>query len=243
MTATFIELGHAGRMGNALFQIAATIGYAKKYGVDFCFPKWEHQNILSIPQEFFVDINLINVRNKYSEPGYLYSEIPFKENCSLSGYFQSSRYFENCKEYIKEIFTPKETHNLNDYCCIHVRRGDYLRYPLHHPIQTIQHYYMRAIEKIPVNKFMVFSDDIEWCRCNFKGNEFTINDTYSIASDFSKMINCSHFIIANSSFSWWVAWLSRNKNKVVVAPSNWFGPALKEANPISDLIPPEWILI
>lgn len=240
MTATYIELGHAGRIGNAIFQISATIGYAKKYGVRFCFPKWEHQNSFNIPQEFFVDKGLINVKSKHSEPGYTYSEIPFQENCSLYGYYQSWKYFDNCSEYIRELFTPPNLDaTFKDYCCVHVRRTDYLNYPKHHPIQPMQ-YYMSAAEKIPTKKFMVFSDDVEWCKQNFKGNEFAINETSSVASDFSKMVSCSHYIIANSSFSWWAAWLSRSEDKVVVAPNNWFGPAYSTWS-TEDLIPYKWM--
>jgi len=241
MTATFLELGHHGRLGNAMFQIATTIGYAKKYGMPFCFPKWEYQHYFNIPQECFVDRVSIRYSSKYHEPRYSYTEIPFSGSCSLSGYFQSWKYFDNCKEYIKDILSPIPVEDLSEYCCIHVRRGDYLNYPNHHPTQTMQ-YYMNAAERIPVKKFVVFSDDTSWCRQNFKGNEFEINETSSLLSDFRKMISCSHFIIANSSFSWWPAWLGKNQSKVVVAPSNWFGPALPN-NPTTDLIPPDWIII
>jgi len=239
---TFIDLGNAGRFCNGLFQIAATIGFAKKYNVPFIFPNWEYQNSLNIPSSSFTNRESINFSNKYEETVNTYSEIPFIDNCSLYGYFQSQKYFDNCSDYIRKIFMPSQkSDNLEDYCCIHVRRGDYLRYPKHHPLQPIQ-YYMKAAELIPVKKFMVFSDDVEWCRRNFTGNEFTINETHSVISDFSKMINCSNFIIANSTFSWWAAWLCGNKNKVVIAPCNWFGPAYSTWS-IKDLIPPEWILI
>lgn len=207
----------------------------------FCFPKWEYQHYFKIPQECFIDRVSITYSSKYHEPGYTYTEIPFQGSCSLSGYFQSWKYFDNCKDYIKEILSPNPVEDLSDRCCIHVRRGDYLNYPNHHPIQSMQ-YYMSAAERIPVKKFVVFSDDAPWCRQNFKGNEFEINDTASLLSDFRKMISCSHFIIANSSFSWWPAWLSKNESKVVVAPRNWFGPALPK-NPTTDLLPPEWIVI
>jgi len=240
MTATYIELGNAGRMGNCFFQIAATIGYAKKHNVPFIFPKWEYQNQLNIPQEFFTDREFIDVKNDCPESGFSYSEIPFKENCSLSGYFQSWKYFDNCKEYIETILSPPPVEDLKDYCCVHVRRGDYLNFPLHHPTQPMQ-YYMKAIRKIPINKFMVFSDDPEWCKNNFKDSRFTINETGSVICDFSKMISCSHHIIANSSFSWWAAWLCKNKNKVVVAPSNWFGPMYRSYS-TADLIPSRWII-
>jgi hypothetical protein len=239
---TFLELGRAGRLGNALFQISVTIGYAKKYNVPFCFPKWEHQSLINLPEDCFVDIENIKATTYYTEPRYRYTNIPFQDSCSLSGYFQSWKYFDHCKEYIRKNFTPKSLEDLSSYCCIHVRRGDYLRYPDHHPTQPMQ-YYMSAIDKIPVKKFIIFSDDISWCRQHFTGNEFTINETNSVAADFIKMVSCGHYIIANSSFSWWPAWINNRKDKVVVAPSNWFGSKLKESNPITDLIPPEWIII
>jgi hypothetical protein len=242
MTVTFIELGHAGRMGNCLFQVACTIGYSKKYNVPFCFPKWKYQDMFSIPQQYFIDKESISIDNTYQETRYTYSEIPFQENCSLSGYFQSTKYFDNCKEYVKDFLTPKEEYDLKDYCCIHVRRGDYFRYPLHHPVQPMQ-YYMDAVEKIGCNKFMVFSDDIEWCQDNFDDSVFTINECTSTESDFSKMVSCSNFIISNSSFSWWAAWLSKNENKKVITPNNWFGPKLKDTNPTYDLIPQDWLII
>lgn len=239
---TFLELGNHGRMGNALFEMATTIGYSKKYNVPFVFPKWEHQSFVKINSDYFVNKSDIKVSNYFNEPGYIYTEIPFQENCSLSGYFQSWKYFDHCEFYIKEIFTPTLLEEYKDYCCIHVRRGDYLRYPNHHPLQTMQ-YYQNAMSKIPVNKFLVFSDDINWCKQNFTGKEFTINETFSIYSDFQKMCSCSHFIIANSSFSWWPAWLNKNDKKVVVAPSNWFGSQIKYTHPTTDLIPSEWIII
>ena len=242
MTATFLELGHHGRMSNGMFQIAATIGYAKKYNVPFCFPKWEHQSLFNIPNEYFIDSNLICVYSNYNEPKYTYSEIPFQNSCSLSGYFQSWKYFEHCKCYIDELLCPTITEDLSEYCCVHVRRGDYLRFPEHHPIQNID-YYMRAAGNIPTKKFMVFSDDIEWCKHNFTGNEFTFNDTSSAADDFRRMVSCSSFIIANSSFSWWAAWLGKSQHKIVIAPKNWFGPALKKTHPIHDLIPEQWKII
>jgi hypothetical protein len=239
MTATFIELGHHGRFGNSLFQIAATIGYAKRYNDEFCFPKWEYQSLTNIPSEYFIDKNSIRISTYYKESGFHYTGIPFQSNCSLSGYFQSWRYFDDCKDYIREVLSPTPAEDMKDYCCVHVRRGDYLNYPKHHPTQTMQ-YYMSAAEKIPTKKFMVFSDDVEWCKNNFKGNKFTINEASSTASDFRKMVSCSNFIIANSSFSWWAAWLSKNESKIVVAPNNWFGPAYSTWS-TKDLTPPEWI--
>lgn len=242
MTVTFGELGHYGQMGNCLFEISATIGYAKKYNVPYVFPKWEHQDYFQIPKELFINKEDIKIDNQYNEPCFTYQEIPYQDNCSLYGYFQSWKYFSHCADFIRDMLSPAPVEDCSEYCCVHVRRGDYLKYPLHHPTQPIE-YYLKAAERIPSNKFLVFSDDPGWCKQNFKDPKFTINETSSLVSDVRKMISCSNFIIANSSFSWWMAWLSRNANKVVIAPNNWFGPKLSETHPISDLIPPKWILI
>lgn len=243
MIVTFGELGNYGRMGNALFQISATIGYALKYNIPYIFPKWEHQDYFQIPKEHFQNKSDIKFSLQYDEPSYSYNEIPLQnQNCSLYGYFQSWKYFAHCQDFVRDMLSPAPVENLHGYCCVHVRRGDYLRYPNHHPIPSID-YYMAAVKKIPVQKFMVFSDDIEWCKAHFKDSRFTINETSSLVSDMRKMISCSHFIIANSSFSWWTAWLCRNKHKAIVAPKNWFGPALNETHPIKDLIPNEWMLL
>jgi hypothetical protein len=236
--ATFLELGNYGRTGNMLFQIATTIGYSKKYNVPYVFPKCDIQSLINIPEYSFVDKGAILVDNYYQEEKYSYTDIPFQENCSLSGYFQSWRYFDHCKDYIKKSFLQPKIDELKDYCCIHVRRGDYLKFPEHHPTQTLK-YYKEAMSKVPTNKFIIFSDDTNWCKQHFIGKEFIINETS--ADDFKMMGSCSHFIIANSSFSWWAAWLGRD-DKVVVAPKNWFGPKLID-NDISDLIPKDWIVI
>lgn len=249
MIVTFKQLGNYGRIGNSLFEMAATIGYAKKYGVDYVFPKWEHSDFFNIPQEKFVDIKKIKNTYQYDEPKFEYSEIPFKENLNLHGYFQSWKYFNHCKDYIKNIFSPKVNHYnkdlYNGMCSIHVRRTDYLKFPNHHPVLYMD-YYKEAMDISNCNKFIIISDDPEWCFENFKS---TSNKEINIVSkgdayfDFSLMISIENSIIANSSFSWWAAWLGTSPNKKVVAPKNWFGPALKPTHPIDDLIPPDWVLI
>lgn len=245
MTVTFSHLGSYGRMGNSLFQASAAIGYAKKYNVPFIFPKWKHQNEFQIPESVFVNKNEIKNKNRYIEKSFTYSEIPFKENCDLHGYFQSWKYFNHCENYIRQVFTPKEAEDpsfFRDTCCIHVRRGDYLKFKNYHPVQTMD-YYNKAIEKIPCNKFLIFSDDVKWCKKNFIGKKFIVSEPASSLIDFKMMIACNHFIIGNSSFSWWAAWLSEHDDKVIVAPNNWFGSKLIKTNPTHDLIPPEWIIV
>lgn len=249
MIVTFKQLGNYGRLGNGLFQVAATIGYAKKHNLNYVFPKWEHSHFFQIPQETFKDLALIKTSSQYDEPGFGYSEIPFRKDCNLHGYFQSWKYFSHCEAYIRGVLSPRqEVYKPEDFaglCSIHVRRTDYLKFPNHHPTLDMR-YYEAAMERVPVSDFVVFSDDVDWCKNNFKnsnGKNIVIQNVNSHYTDFGFMTAIEHSIIANSSFSWWAAWLGVSVDKVVVAPKNWFGPALTPTHPTNDLIPPNWILI
>jgi len=232
--------------GNSLFQIAATIGYARKYSVNYVFPKYKDQNSINISQDKFITLPDVNTR--YDESEFKHTEIPFQENSelhNLHGYFQSWKYFDHCKEEIKQAFTPKPINNpelFRGVCSIHVRRGDYLKYPGHHPTQGLE-YYKRAMKLIPCDKFLVISDDPEYCKRIFKGDQFIVSESAPQDVDFKTMISCSHHIIANSSFSWWAAYLGDSSEKVIVAPKNWFGPKLSSTHKIDDLIPSHWKLV
>jgi hypothetical protein len=243
MVATFSQLGRYGRMGNAMFQIATTIGYAKMYGEDFQFPYWEYCKYYNLPLEKF-GCN-IKVSNKYDEKRFSYDLIPHIQNCDLSGYFQSWKYFSHCEDYIREIFTPKKYENpamFRSMCAVHVRRGDYNNLPDYHPVLGMD-YYNEAMSRISATKFLIFSDDPVWCKCNFKGSKCVVTELGDVVTDLSMMMACENQIIANSSFSWWAAWLNSNKNKLVVAPRKWFGPKLAFDHPTDDLIPENWIRI
>jgi hypothetical protein len=181
-----------------------------------------------------------------------------EDNVMLNGYFQSEKYFIEFEDEIREMFSESEEtteyidtkygklFDSKQLTSIHVRRGDYKKYPEHHPILKLQ-YYKNAINKFikqGKSSFLVFSDDLDWCRKNFTGpffkdieiiysnNEFDYIDMYL-------MSRCKNNIIANSSFSWWAAWLNNNNGKTVIAPNKWFGRALK-SHDISDLLPGKW---
>ena len=128
-------------------------------------------------------------------------------------------------------------------CSIHVRRGDYLNSPNHHPTQNMN-YYMRAIKEMPKDSvFLIFSDDIKWCKENFPNlpEKFIFVEGNKDYEDLHLMTHCKNNIIANSTFSWWGAWLNSNSDKIVVAPKKWFGPALKN-NDTKDLYCEGWII-
>ena len=124
---------------------------------------------------------------------------------------------------------------------IHVRRGDYTLYPDHHPTCS-KEYYDAAMDRFDSShKFILFSDDIDWCRENFTGDRFYHVDTGSPYSDLKVMTMCKHHINANSSFSWWGSWLNPKEGKRVICPSRWFGPAIPKD--VSDVYCEGWEVI
>ena len=125
---------------------------------------------------------------------------------------------------------------------LHVRRADYVG--LTHAFVPLSiDYYRAAMRLFPQEShFVVFSDDPAWCREAFKEERVEVISGNPGYADLYLMSACGHQIIANSSFSWWAAYLNPNPQKRVVAPKHWFGPALA-ANDTRDLIPPEWVRI
>jgi len=122
---------------------------------------------------------------------------------------------------------------------LHIRRGDYLRTQDHHPVCSLD-YYMDALSKFRDKeyKFIVFSDDVDWCRNNFN-EDFIFTEGNTDYEDMWLMSLCDHNIIANSSFSWWGAWLNDNPNKRVIAPKKWFGPSYSNWK-LDDLFCNDW---
>jgi len=254
-----------GRLANNMFQIAACIGYAKKYGVKWGIKKGyvEHGFQANQVDRFMPDLPYCGGSfRRYSEhqrgwdnEWFNYHEIPFfPEGVELVGFFQSEKYFENAKEEVKETFGKyvRWNNDLNGYCSIHVRRGDYVQHSGSFPPLT-ESYISVAMKQMSfngINKFIVCSDDLEWCKSSIvtAGTDFDVifsclnNDEWD---DFSLMASCDHHIIANSTFSWWAAYLGRNQNKVVITPSaeTWFGPTSGISGPVYDLIPEGWIQI
>ena len=161
----------------------------------------------------------------------------------LDGYWQSSRYFESIGNLIRQelqpIALPGETNahlmqvmaNSNSVA-LHIRRGDYLSNPTavnYHGVCSLE-YYQSAIDfmasKLQNPIFYIFSDDLEWAKANLNIQHaayFVDNNSGENAfQDLRLISSCKHQIIANSSFSWWGAWLNFNPDKIVIAPKKWF---------------------
>lgn len=237
-----------GGLGNQLFQIATTIALASENGVDYAFDF----NVPCINQGYspmkyrdtiYRDLGDLPKgwlpQNIYKEPHFHYMPIPFKDNTELRGYFQSEKYFSGQWITMWNMVMGKNDIRA-EVCSIHVRRGDYKKFKDYHNNLPLR-YYMDAIflmKDFGVNKFMVFSDDIEYCKSVGIFDEFEFIDGDELDC-LRLMCNCRHHIMANSSFSWWASWLS--DDGWVIAPSDWFGPKAKHNT--KDLIPERWITI
>lgn len=232
----FPELGRKGRLGNQLFQIASTIGTAQKNGCLFSFPKWHHQEDFSVPNGAFGVIHPSD--SKYSdEHQFHHSPIPYRigETLDLSGYFQSPKYWEGSEQLIRKFLDAGEDEL--DFIAVHVRRGDYCRFKEHYVQLFETGYYERAMKFFPNEKFLIFSDDIDFCMEKF-GYNVHFSDQYNEIKDLRKMTRCKGLIMANSSYSWWGGYLGKPGRKIVT-PSRWFGPALPHRT--DDLYMPHWI--
>lgn len=253
----------AGGLANLLFEVATAYSYSKQHNKKLLLP-----NIHSLPMQGNNVINYVDniFRNfRFKDISYNHRIIPQKsfqydplpsypnENIVLDGHFQSYKYFDLYSDEIKTLLQPD--YNTLEYIkdkygdilnktttSIHVRRGDYLKLPDHY-INLDYNYYTKALSKTPHSDYiLVFSDDISWCKQTFKGDQYIFIENEKDYIDLYLMSMCNNNIIANSTFSWWGAWLNNNPDKVVVSPNQWFGPAKGNRN-LNDLIPENWIKI
>jgi hypothetical protein len=241
-----------GGLGNQMFQIAATVSLAIDNSDQACFNFSNCETRLQGKPSYFYENNIfkkicnnknISFLSYYSEPKFSFTEIIYTSNMQLFGYFQSEKYFINNKKTIKNLFDleiEKVSKPSNNVTSVHIRRGDYIRLDQYHRVLGIE-YYKKAIETIGTGDFLFFSDDMSWVKENFIGNNFYYSHYNDDLLDLSLMSICDNHIIANSSFSWWGAYLNKNENKKVIAPSDWFGPIGPKDT--QDLLPENWIKI
>ena len=262
-----------GRLGNQLFQVAATLSQAHKMGIGAAFNKWEYKDWFLHPVDDSLEADVMRVGGKdhslVTRLKFGYSALPAGNNQCLLGFFQSPKYI-SMDPAVEKHFLPGNDlmkrvreagssfiHRMNT-CAIHVRRTDYLEKAGYHPPQPIE-YYEKAIyemeHKHGTCNFLVFSDDMDWCRSNFskfqnKNIEFANKNSDIV--DLYLMAHCRHFIIANSSFSWWGAYLHHivspetADQSTVIAPENWCGPEWKAKSKDdvwTDIYLPNWTVI
>ena len=163
------------------------------------------------------------------------------------GFFQTEKYFKHIEDEVREDFTFHDEiveecsaimEEFNNPIALHVRRGDFLHNSGNHPPLELE-YYAEALKNFNDNReVIIFSNDSEWCKEQelFESDRFAVSEGGNQFYDLCLMSMCSDFIIANSSFSWWGAWLA-NRGEVI-APKKWFGPNLNHDT--KDLYCPEW---
>jgi hypothetical protein len=205
----------------------------------------------------YMGINRCREKSMKFHPNLMQSKLPIW----LDGYWQSYKYFEDIQPALRRIIAvPGDMNSAmqaiyqdileKDAICIHVRRGDYVTNPSaaqFHGLCDLSYYYA-GINLITKNltsaHAYIFSDDPLWVKDNFKiqipSTVVDINGPDGAHQDLWLMAACKHFIIANSSLSWWGAWLSGHSNKVVIAPRQWF---LNSQASTEDLIPNNWVRI
>lgn len=192
---------------------------------------------------------------------FIYDEncLHIKNDVFYEGYWQNSKYFDAFDEELRKDFTfsqklsSSNSSILDDIessnsISIHIRRGDYLNNKLYKGICDLE-YYQKAIKNITESvknpKFFIFSNDIIWCEGNlsnlFSRNSYLYvngNSGSNSYIDMQLMSHCKHNIIANSSFSWWAAWLNNYTNKIVIAPKTWLN-----RSGTGKIQPESWILL
>lgn len=259
---TSSQIGRNGRFGNQLFQISALVGFGLKNSLDIALPKWYCELSDVCFDKYFPNYHIKDVSGycfeTYNELSYSYNEIPPMDNLDINGYFQSYKYFNDFDYEIRKIFTPHFDIKMksDNFVSLHVRMGDYKLHSQSH-VNLGQDYYKRAYDYYGHDKtYLVFSDASEFEVFNFlpfiknkvyMSNNKELSNIYigsdkNVVFDLFEMSSCNKHIIANSSLSWWGAWLGDGDT---VAPSDWFtysyGKSIGYKE--NDLIPNKWKIL
>ncbi len=248
---TFSKLGRKGNLGNQFFQIASTVGLAEKLGHEYFFPKWKYSEFLQSPLPIGdKDASYEVLREK--EFNYYDWQIS-GGNFDLEGWLQSEKYFDI--EKTRRLFAFKESiqqplllknKTLFDKptILISVRRGDFVRHPNY--FQLSYKYYFLALKEHfsdHGNSNIIFtSDNIEYCKIHFSSlpNSFFLED-FGPMEQLMMAENCDHFIISNSTFSWWAAWLGEKPHSKIIRPMANFRGKFALENSDQDYYPERWI--
>jgi hypothetical protein len=265
----FNELGRKGNLGNQLFQFAALRGIAANRGYTWQMPPEDSTRVHDYAIQRLFSLNSITELNVGYSPFETYLPVNgdgenstdyhfdsnFFNNCpdnvNINGFFQSEKYFKHISSKLKadlqfkQNFIDLEIEKLSqfdyDFIALHIRRGDYLHFPEHHPVLDTS-YYIEALADCPDLPIVVFTNDKDWVlKSKFLDKfNYIVSDFSDYGHDLYLMTKAKKVIIANSSFSWWGAWLSDATE--IFAPKKWFGPKLSHQD-TSDLYPENWKLI
>jgi hypothetical protein len=260
----FITSRMQGRLGNMMFQIAHTYVMSKKYNVRWAIPRHE-SNSIPYEQTIFRSIPFYDGKTD-NLLDTVYLQLPFRYQPAPEpldgkatvyvGWRQSEKFFEGRSNEIRDLFGPTDEFvkrayenfpelNQGRVCAINVRRGDYLTFKDRHPVIT-REVILEGVKQLKQKPDTIFvlSDDLQWCKDNLADlPNVKFIDWYE--SDGLWLLSlCHDFIISNSTFSWWGAFLSHNTDKQIIAPSTWFGPAvLQMGDTPEDIYNEDWTII
>lgn len=250
---TFSKIGKKGNLGNQLFQIASTIGLAVKHNHDFAFLEWKYQDYFKNKLPLFLSSQVpgfVSVEEKQ----YNYYDWEFKaENYDLEGWLQTEKYFD--KELVKHYFEFSDS--LKDRITaeyksvferrtilISIRRGDFVNHPDY--FQTPIKYYLNSLVTFFPDwdscNLIILSDDINYCKFHFSFLENAFfADGLNEAEQLCLGSLCNDFIISNSTFSWWTAWLGEKSDSKIIRPLRNFDWQKSIELNDKDYYPERWI--
>jgi hypothetical protein len=249
---TFLNLGKKGNLGNQLFQIASTIGIAEKNNHQFCFPKWQFSEYFKF--NFNCYSNVENWTSVKEEQFNYYDWKLSDGNYDLNGWLQTEKYFHNSN--IKKVFkfNPQfENEIVQKYSflfskktvLVSVRRGDFVNNPDY--FQLSYRFYLTALlhhfEKLEEYNVVFTSDNIKYCKNHFSflPNVFFLENLSPI-EQLCLGSKFDNYIISNSTFSWWLAWLGEKKESKIIRPIQIFDNDFSKKYDESDYFPNRWIV-
>lgn len=180
----------------------------------------------------FLDKQFGRLGNRMFQMAALYA---YAKELKVDYYFQDEKWFKKYADEIRLLFG--ENIGYHHRVSMHIRRTDMVNNNFDINLSETD-YYDKAIALFPNYKFLIFSDDLDWCKQKFIGEKFEFSEGRTEEQDLKLMASCCHNIIANSSFSWWAAYLNLNPNKIVVCPNqNYLDGQIRRVNP------KEWVVI
>lgn len=246
---TFSKLEKKGHLGNQLFQIAATMGIAIKNNQEFCYPKWSYNASFTKSLPLLQNLEWIALKEKQ----FHYKKVELdNKDYDLEGWYQSEKYFDinsvksyfqfesslltNLKIKYKEAFAKKTI-------LISIRRGDFVDHPDYFQL-PIQYYIQALISNFrdwSNSSLIILSDDVEYCKYHFSflENVYFANQLSAI-EQLALSSMCDDFIISNSTFSWWCAWLGEKENSKVIRPLHYFTESKRKVDSDQDYFPERW---
>lgn len=263
MSLTFKKFGPLmGNAGNNFFQLATMLGFSKKYGCELKMPFWKYSEYFENHPPCHgapsIDLHLDEPHFHYTPELWDQYANDFKtKNVDINGWLQSEKYFEHCKVEVKEMFRFKKDFIdevkapfiengvfTKETIAISVRQGDY-RGNINYELLPIKYYLLALLEEFPDFRenynILIFTDDFDYCKLHFSclPNAY-FAEGLGAMEQMALGIECDNFIIANSTFSWWMAWLGEKPSSKVIRPNFLFAGPLQKQNQDKDFWPEHW---